>query len=95
MFSLCRSLGRYKSLVHNRAVPKVSIAEGYLARHFLFPATAHFDILFFSSLLCVFLSISREISVTFVIFCIFHLILGIFIVHFVSFKVLMLFRMLD
>jgi hypothetical protein len=31
MFPLCRSLGRYKSLVRNKAAPEGSIAEGYLA----------------------------------------------------------------
>jgi hypothetical protein len=35
MFSLCRYLGRYKSLVHNRATPEGSIAEGYLADEML------------------------------------------------------------
>jgi hypothetical protein len=35
MFSLCKSLRRYKSLVRNRATPKGSIAEGYLADEML------------------------------------------------------------
>jgi hypothetical protein len=35
MFSLCRSLGWYKSLVRNRAGPEGSIVEGYLADEML------------------------------------------------------------
>jgi hypothetical protein len=35
LFSLCRSLGRYKSLVRNRAAPEGSIAEGYLVDEML------------------------------------------------------------
>jgi hypothetical protein len=35
MFSLCRSIGRYKSLVRNRATPEGSIAEGYLVDEML------------------------------------------------------------
>jgi hypothetical protein len=35
MFSLCRSFGRCKSLVHNIATLEGSIAEGYLADEML------------------------------------------------------------
>lgn len=35
MFSHCRSLGRYKSLVRNRAAPEGSIVKGYLADEIL------------------------------------------------------------
>jgi hypothetical protein len=35
MFSRCRSLGWYKSLVRNRAAPEGSIAEGYLVDEIL------------------------------------------------------------
>jgi hypothetical protein len=35
LFSLCRSLGRYRSLVRNRAASKGSIAEGYLVDEML------------------------------------------------------------
>jgi hypothetical protein len=35
LFSLCRSLGRYKSLVRNRAAPEGSIVEGYFVDEML------------------------------------------------------------
>jgi hypothetical protein len=46
MFSLCRSLGRYKSLMRNRAAPEGSTAEGYLADEMLTFCSRYLEIAF-------------------------------------------------